>query len=266
MKNFYKLAVALLCVNASFGQFNETFDNSASLPAGWAAYTGSNGLGTTQSWGISTTHYHSSNKSAHVHYENVTGGLAEDWLVTPLINLNNYTGCTLRFYGSETYPAMDYGTVYTVKVSTTSQTDRNSFTTIATYGETSFGYSQPMTNQKTIDLSAYNGQQIYVAFVMAQDDGENWTIDDVNITGTLNTASFENENTIQVYPNPVKDLVTVTLKDGIESLQLISITGNIIKKVQNTTVMDMTELASGIYFLKIETRNNATITKKIIKQ
>lgn len=266
MKNLYKLAIALLFTNASFGQFNENFDASLSLPAGWVAYSGSNGLGSSQSWGLTTMQYHSSNNAAHVHYEAVSGGLAEDWLVTSQINLNGYSGCTLSFYGSESYPSMDYGTNYTVKISTTSQTDRNSFATVATYGETSFGYSQPMTNQKTVDLSAYNGQQIYVAFVMTQNDGDNWTIDDVKITGTLSNESFENKKTIKVYPNPVKDKVEVTALEEIESLQLISITGINIKQIQNTTVMDMSELASGVYFLKITTKDNAISVKKIIKQ
>lgn len=266
MKNLYKLAIVLLFTNASFGQFNENFDASLSLPAGWVAYSGTNGLGVNQNWEVSTTNYHSSGNGAHVHYENVSGGVAEDWLVSPLINLSNYSGCSLTFYGAESYPAVNYGNVYSVRVSTTSQTNISSFTTLATYSEPDFGYAKPMTNQKTVDLSSYNGQQIYVAFVMTQDDGDNWSIDDVNISGTLSNESFENKKTIKVYPNPVKDKVEVTALEEIESLQLISITGINVKQVQNTTVMDMSELASGVYFLKITTKDNAISVKKIIKQ
>ena len=101
---------------------------------------------------------------------------------------------------------------------------------------------------------------------MTQNDGDNWTIDDVKITGTLSNESFENKKTIKVYPNPVKDKVEVTALEEIESLQLISITGINIKQIQNTTVMDMSELASGVYFLKITTKDNAISVKKIIKQ
>ncbi|MEW5676042.1 choice-of-anchor J domain-containing protein [Flavobacterium enshiense] len=266
MNQFYKLAIALLFANASFGQFSENFDSSSTLPAGWVAYSGTNGLGVNESWGVSTTNYHSTTNGAHVHYENVSGGMAEDWLVTPLINLSNYSGCSLTFYGAESYPSMNYGNSYSVRVSTTSQTNIGSFTTLATYSEPDFGYAKPMTNQKTVDLSSYNGQQIYVAFVMTQDDGDNWSIDDINISGTLSNETFGNQNIIKVYPNPVKDKLQITAQEEIENLQLISITGTVIKQVQNTTVLDMNELASGVYFLKITTKDNTVSTRKIVKQ
>ena len=40
------------------------------------------------------------------------------------------------------------------------------------------------TAMKTVSLSAYSGQQIYIAFVMVQNDGDNWFLDTVGVTGT----------------------------------------------------------------------------------
>jgi len=102
--------------------------------------------------------------AAHVDYEYVTGGMAEDWMVTPLVAIPNGPTFSLTYYEKQT-DLYDYGSQYYIKVSTTSQTDRATFTDIINYGETSFGTQY---RKRSIDLSAYAGQGIYVAFVLVQ--------------------------------------------------------------------------------------------------
>src|SRR5690606_38089010 len=48
----------------------------------------------------------------------------------------------------------------------------------ASYDETDFSVSY---SEKLIDLSAYSGGTIYLAFVMEQTDGDSWLIDDISI-------------------------------------------------------------------------------------
>ncbi|MCG2610603.1 T9SS type A sorting domain-containing protein [Flavobacterium sp. SM15] len=189
---------------------------------------------------------------------------AEDWLVTPLVNLTDYTNVSLSFWGGQQYTA-DYATEYTVRVSTTSQTDISSFTTIETYTEADFATTTPISSQKTVDLSAYNGQQIYIAFVMSQNDGDNWFIDDVNVTGTLGTADFNNNSAAAVYPNPTKGLITITNEENIQSIEVYGILGNLIKTVSRTNKVDIGELANGSYLIKIKTDQGAVRTEKVIK-
>lgn len=148
-------------------------------PAGWLSYIGTNGLGTGFNWSSSTTAYAGS-KAAFVRYENVTGGNAEDWLVTPMIDLANVSSPSLSFYTRQSF-STDYGSTYYVKVSTTSQTDISTFTDAATWTETTLNAAYNVYEQKTVDLSAYVGQQIYLAFVMSNDDGDSWFIDDVKV-------------------------------------------------------------------------------------
>jgi hypothetical protein len=264
MKKIYLLALALT-TSLSFGQLVENFDGAAALPSGWTQYIGTNGEGTVENWNVvANPRAYSAANCAYVRYE-VVANAAQDWLVTPLVDLTNYTAVSLNYWGGSQYTA-EYGTIYTVRVSTTSQTDINSFTTVATYGEVDFATTTPMSSQKTVDLSAYNGQQIYVAFVMEQNDGDNWFIDNVDITGTLGTSSFNNfETKVSLYPNPTNGLVNILTKENVETIEVYSIIGNLLKTVSNKNNVDFSDLANGSYFVKVKTNDGVINTQKVIK-
>lgn len=255
-------------VNLSIAQFSENFDAATAIPAGWASFRGANGLGTAFDWTfIATSRNYSPPNSAFVRYEANTGGINEDWLVTPLINLTDYTAVNLTFYGGQQYTAA-YNTTYEIKVSTTSQTDISSFTTIETYTEADFASTGAAAlvaaDMKTVDLSAYDGQQIYIAFVMSQDDGDNWFLDNVAVTGSLSNISFTSESTT-VFPNPTTGFVTIQHIQPIESIKVIGLLGNIVKTFSNTNTINLSELNSGTYSITIVTEDGETITKKVVK-
>jgi hypothetical protein len=262
MKKIY-IITAFLMVSFSYGQLSENFDASTNLPAGWTAFRGTNGLGTARDWKISSEHNFSAPNAATVIFEDVTGGLAEDWLVTPLIDLTNRTASSLSFYGGQHYAA-DYGSVYKVKVSTISQTNHASFTDVATYGEADFS-TAAITSFKTIDLSAYNGQQIYIAFVMIQDDGDNWYIDNVNVTGTLGTADFNGNFKASLYPNPTNGILNVDTDEAIEKIEVFGILGNLLNTEINTKTVDLTGFPNGFYLVKIKTVAGNVVIKKVMK-
>src|SRR5690606_11912596 len=125
----------------------------------WTTMIGANGLGTGFNWTTSPLRYASANNSAFVRYEAGTGGTTQDWLVTPIIDLTNYSDNVLTFSGGEQYTSV-YASVYSVRVSTTSATDIASFTTIATYSEVDFsgiveGAVLLASDLKTVDLVNY---------------------------------------------------------------------------------------------------------------
>jgi hypothetical protein len=151
--------------------FNGTFP-----PACWTTFIGSNGLGTSNNWQNTNDAYEGSG-AAFVDFENVFGGQAEDWLVTPKIHL--CTNPVLTFYQKQDY-SYDWGSTYSVRVSTTSQTSHTAFTTVSQWNESSFGTTY---TKKTIDLSEYANQNVYIAFVMTQDNGDSWYIDSLLIKG-----------------------------------------------------------------------------------
>jgi|GEM_PF-1547162 len=163
---------------------SENFDGSTFPPADWTRFIGTNGLGTIQNWfrinNTSRTH-NASAGAALVQYEAVTGGNTQDWLATPEIAIPAGNSTILTFYQQQ-MEAGNYGTSYSVMVSTTSQTDISSYTALTTYDESTFSTSYTL---KTVDLSAYAGQDIFIAFMMEQNDGDSWFIDDVQVTTTL---------------------------------------------------------------------------------
>lgn len=174
MKNII-LITALLIFQVTFGQFPEGFETSVP-PAGWVTFIGANGLGTVQNWQASNIS-NTGTQSAYVRYENVSGGLAQDWLVTPQFTPTSSTNI-LSFMQRQSYTT-DYGSVYKVFISTGSQTTHADFVLVDTQTEADFTYYY---TERQIDLSSYVGVPIYVAFVMEQDDGDNWLIDDVDLT------------------------------------------------------------------------------------
>ena len=83
----------------------------------------------------------------------------------------------------------------------------------------------------------------------------------------LITKLDEIENpTIQVYPNPAKNLLRIDNleKVELESISITNINGQVIKQFDSkNTKLDISNIASGLYFLKIEYKNGF-LTKKIL--
>ena len=78
------------------------------------------------------------------------------------------------------------------------------------------------------------------------------------------------DTSIQVYPNPVENLLYINLdknisKNDIENICIYSSKGDLVLKIDNyQTVLDIKTLASGNYFIKIQLTNNTQISKKLI--
>ena len=164
-----------LCVSfLSYAQFPESFDGGATIPAGWAVYD--NGIGTTYSWAVDDT-----NDYASVRWSDgvAAGLLAQDWIVTPQVAITAMTN-QLSFDMTD-FNVPDYNSEVTVRVSTdASQTNMSAFTTVLTIDEldTNGGAFLPWI----VDMSAYIGSSVYVAFVMENNDGDAWGLDNVNFS------------------------------------------------------------------------------------
>jgi cyanophycinase-like exopeptidase len=76
------------------------------------------------------------------------------------------------------------------------------------------------------------------------------------------------QETIQVFPNPVQNELTITAQKPLQSITLIDSFGRLIvqRKISGlrTLSLDVSQLQSGIYFLKIES-NGVFQIKKIVK-
>ena len=71
------------------------------------------------------------------------------------------------------------------------------------------------------------------------------------------------ENVIAMYPNPVKDQLTVKA-DSLESVEIYNLVGQLVM-TSAATVIDFSDLNEGIYFVRIKA-NGKTYTERIVKQ
>ena len=88
----------------------------------------------------------------------------------------------------------------------------------------------------------------------------------VILTNSLSTTNFLNSE-FGIYPNPVKDLLAISLKnnDEIISYQIFDVMAKEVvskAKMENKTIQ-VSELTNGIYFIKIKTINGEMVSKFI---
>ena len=131
----------------------------------------------------------------------------------------------------------------------------------------------------TQNLSQYRSVQPYV-FGVAEGDSNilstNTTISNtfnargfsISVVEVENTLGLEyiSNNSIKVYPNPVKDVLTIEANTALKRIMVNSIDGSkvlTVKNIKNNSI-DLSTLTSGMYLLKIET-NKGSEFKKLIK-
>ena len=82
---------------------------------------------------------------------------------------------------------------------------------------------------------------------------------------TLATANPRAKPMLQIYPNPVVKTFTIKTDEKIISVELYDTLGRKVQSLKNEKINNMERLASGIYFVKIQTDKNQYI-EKIIKE
>ena len=121
-------------------------------------------------------------------------------------------------------------------------------------------------------------------FGLAYDTTYTWSIEPTNCFGAaalctsftftteedpaLSVAQFESQS-LSVFPNPVKDQLTIKTELSIESVEIFNILGKQVKSISGDSILnnrvDMTSLLDGMYFLNI-TAEGKKQTIKVIKQ
>lgn len=92
---------------------------------------------------------------------------------------------------------------------------------------------------------------------------EGWVIDNMVVMSTIahTLKGTEQEEYIQIYPNPTNDKLHINVKRAdalqfIENMQLIDMTGKVVKEWNNVPIkffIETQEFPAGIYFLKVKT-------------
>jgi Leucine-rich repeat (LRR) protein len=86
------------------------------------------------------------------------------------------------------------------------------------------------------------------------------------VFATLSNAGFELDASIAIYPNPTNAIININADSNIKSMELYDMQGRILQTMLgNQKVLDISDKANGIYFLKITTEKGSKV-EKIIKE
>ncbi|MFK8045496.1 MAG: choice-of-anchor J domain-containing protein [Crocinitomicaceae bacterium] len=264
MKN---LLIAIIIINIDFGVsaqtviLDEGFQNG--IPATWSVIDAD---GQTPDSSISFVN------EGWVRYESVfdtcaistsyysgSSDQSQDYLISPKLNLLSF-GHILT-WESKSFDA-NYLETYYVLLSTADSLPSSFTDTIMIVTDDSPNWKTFSTN---LFLDGFANQSIYIAFQNASTDEYILGVDNVKLT-TNDIASVSKipEKTISVFPNPVVDQLNVSVPDG-SKYELIGFEGKIIKEgTIESGLVDLSQLKSSIYFLKIQI-DNEIYTKKIVK-
>lgn len=128
------------------------------------------------------------------------------------------------------------------------------------------------TSNQTLDLTFYNtttNQGYANNKVSNLIKAENTVPASCYSNSLLSTNDFGNRNDIVVYPNPSVETVNInSINNAINSVAVYSLDGKLVATYRNPMAsdsysVDVQNLATGIYTLKVET-NNGSFTKRII--
>lgn len=83
----------------------------------------------------------------------------------------------------------------------------------------------------------------------------------------LSTSEANIEDEMKIYPNPFKDVITITDIEKVKSIQILDISGRIVKTVDHVSKeMDLGDLQPGLYILNLIMKNGNTVRVKAIKK
>ena len=99
----------------------------------------------------------------------------------------------------------------------------------------------------------------------ADDDADGDGIPNFLENSSLSNQDFATQNNITIYPNPASDILTINNKtqEAITNVSIFSIKGDLVKQSKSNTIV-VSELQSGVYFVKIE-MNKTVLNYKFIK-
>ncbi len=246
----------------------ENFSGSVFLPSGWTSYY------------ISGPYADKLRKKDETAFIKSTAyAMGNDMLITPktkiesgyILKFNMNAPDYLQFYADN--PSMIAKDELKIKISETDNGKTDFTTTIKTIDlKTHYKkgkYDDNTFKDFSIDLSAYAGKEVYIAFDYTNSDGFGIGINKVEV-GKQTALSVEKVSTnplVQIYPNPTTNFIRINnVENAVVSLFNTSGKQLLSQKISAEDNSIRTEhLASGIYLLKID-EGSAIATRKIIKR
>ncbi len=193
----------------------------------------------------------------------------DNWLFAPAIELDQITGedqsieLSFRVAPGASSPGFRLEH-YSVMLSYTDM-DPESFDEI--YSETiSEDHPQNELQERTVELSFYEGQQVYIAFRHHDvEDMDRLLLSDVKVEFLGETSVSEpTAATLNVFPNPANDHITIASGSTIEVVRVFDILGNLIlDETVNTDrhELDLSGLTEGTYIVRAITGEGSLVRR-----
>ena len=248
----------------------ESFESAdGSLPACWQAVDadgdGSNwAISSDEGPGVEGDQYISSYS-----YDGDNGLTPDNYLITPQVTLGSNDSL---YYAVRSLHHNYSEEEYTILVSTTG-------TEIADFTEEVFAETLEYVNEwqaRTVNLSAYDGQTIYLAFRHhGTSDVWGFIIDAVKLPGTVNcnpdAVTELDKVESNLFPNPTTDNLNITSSlEGSATVRVYDATGRVVLEnnvnlSQATYTQSISSLENGIYIIQISTIDKVA-TQRFVKQ
>jgi len=87
-------------------------------------------------------------------------------------------------------------------------------------------------------------------------------------TAVTGIAETDSQNAIDLFPNPVTDVLNINSDEVISTISVTDINGKVVleRSVNNTTAqVNMAAYSSGVYFVKIVSADNSVVVRKVMR-
>lgn len=270
---FSALFTSVIC-HAQTSVYTEDFENVTDLyGANWTLYNDTNTpYGTyaalfSNAWEIVKWSAESGNTVVSSPSWFTTIAPADRWLISPAITLPTNSTISLEFF-ARSHDVSPYDDGFKLKISTTNTT-KAAFTNIQTVDHAP---NVPISSQLTpytVNLSAYAGQTVYLAWVNDYTNGNLLSVDDINVTATpLMSVSDFSKKSLTLYPNPTDNYFQLNSNnEKPESVKVYDLSGKLIKEFSdlNSEKYDIANLKPGIYNVSVQS-SKSTQNIKLIKK
>ncbi len=208
------LVFCLFALTARSQQVSDGFEKQYFPPAGWSTAH----VKGAHSWETSVDRPNNGLMSAFINYELIDNGdlgEGDNWLILPRV-YSVQSGDKLNFSLAAQFKELLSGSYYEnleVRISTT---DANISSFTNTLSSISLSNYATTYNNYSLDLSAYNGQNIYIAFRNHQNQGVGMFLDDVGVTSKLSSdvgVTGINLNNDAIIPTGTTMNISVTVKN-----------------------------------------------------